>query len=64
MSDTVRIVIDPDKCTGSGECMKVCPEGAIVMKDGKACIDPGKCDSDGVCVPACPNQAIKVVVGD
>jgi len=64
MSDTTRVVIDPAKCTGSGECIKACPENAIVMKDGKACIDPDKCDLDGLCVPACPNQAIRAVTGD
>jgi NAD-dependent dihydropyrimidine dehydrogenase PreA subunit len=57
----VKVVVDPDKCTMSGECMKVCPVGAISVKDGKAYIDPDKCDFDGICIPACPKKAIHFV---
>ena len=58
---TMKIIINPDKCKLSGECIKVCPQKAISVKDGKAVIDYKKCDADGMCVPACPQDAIKLV---
>ena len=58
---TMKIIINPDKCKLSGECIKVCPQKAIFIKDGKAAIDYEKCDLDGMCVPACPLDAIKLV---
>jgi Fe-S-cluster-containing hydrogenase component 2 len=57
----MKIIINPDKCKLSGECIKVCPQKAISVKDGKAVIDYKKCDADGMCVPACPQDAIKLV---
>lgn len=61
MTDKMKVVIDPEKCQLSGECMKACPEKAIYVKDGKACIDQEKCDKDGLCIPACPHQAIELI---
>lgn len=58
---TMKVIINPDKCKLSGECMKVCPQKAIFVKDGKAVIDYERCDADGMCVPACPQDAIKPV---
>jgi Fe-S-cluster-containing hydrogenase component 2 len=57
----MKIIINPDKCKLSGECIKVCPQKAISVKDGKAVIDYERCDADGMCVPACPQDAIKLV---
>ena len=57
----IKIIIDPNRCKLSGECIKVCPQKAISAKDGKAVIDYEKCDSDGMCIPACPENAIKLV---
>ena len=57
----MKITINPDKCELSGECIKVCPQKAIFVKDGKAVIDYEKCDLDGMCVPACPQDAIELV---
>jgi Fe-S-cluster-containing hydrogenase component 2 len=57
----MKVIINPDKCKLSGECMKVCPQKAIFVKDGKAVIDYERCDADGMCVPACPQDAIKPV---
>jgi len=54
----MKIVIDLKKCCGSGECVKVCPHGALTLAGGKAVVDHGKCDLDGLCIPACPYGAI------
>ncbi len=61
MGDKKKIVIDPKKCRLSRACIKVCPEKAIYIKDGKAVIDYDKCTLDGICIPACPKGAIKAV---
>jgi heterodisulfide reductase subunit A len=61
--------VNPDRCTGSGECVKACAyEDAIrlesVMVDGqqvqRAVVSPANCTGCGVCVSACPNRAINV----
>ena len=56
-----KIVIDHGKCQVSGECMKVCPEKAISVVEGKVTIDYAKCDLDGMCIAACPHEAITLV---
>jgi ferredoxin len=51
-------VVDKEKCTGAGECVKVCPVEAIKLNDEKAVVDPDKCIECGACLGACPAQAI------
>jgi electron transport complex protein RnfB len=52
-------VVDQDACTGCQECLPVCPEQAIEMRDDKAFILSEKCTNCRVCIPACPVDAIK-----
>lgn len=54
----MKIFIDKNKCQGSGECIKVCPHGALQMNNGQAAVDHERCDLDGLCIPACPHDAI------
>jgi ferredoxin len=56
--------IDPTKCRLSGECIKICPQQAIFIKDGKAAIDLTRCDLDGMCIPSCPMEAISMHEAD
>jgi len=52
------------KCFGSGACVKVCPEGAIGIINGKGTlINPAHCIGHGACEPACPMKAVKLVFG-
>lgn len=60
----IKVVIYQDKCKLSGECIKVCPQKAISVKDSKTSIDYEKCDSDGICIPTCPEGAITTVESD
>lgn len=54
----MKMIIDAQKCTGSGECILVCPQNAITLVDGIASINHDLCDFDGLCIPACPHGAI------
>ncbi|MBW1981346.1 MAG: 4Fe-4S binding protein [Deltaproteobacteria bacterium] len=54
----MKIVVDPDKCIASGECVLACPQKAISIQEGTAVIDESICDLDGICIVACPEDAI------
>ncbi len=44
----------PRVCTQCGECMKVCPEGAIIRRDdGAFIVLIEKCTNCGECIPVC-----------
>ena len=45
-------------CLGFGDCAKVCPQGAISVKDGLARVDKSKCIGCGLCAKACPDHLI------
>jgi ferredoxin len=55
------IKINPEKCTGCGDCIPGCPEGALQVIDGKArLISDLFCDGLGACIGTCPQGAIEV----
>ncbi|HUT26687.1 MAG TPA: 4Fe-4S binding protein [Methanomassiliicoccales archaeon] len=55
------IKIDEEKCTGCGECILSCAEGAIVIKDGKAkVVKDMYCDGLGACLGHCPEGALSI----
>ena len=71
-----RAVIDPEKCTVSGECIKVCEVNAIdegpkrlpsmtcfamELLPGKSEVDQEKCNGCGECVSVCHSNAIEMV---
>ena len=47
-----------EKCTACGICIDVCPNGAIVMENGKAIVNNDFCRNCNVCIKACPADAI------
>ena len=56
------IEIDEEKCTGCGECIPNCHEGALQMIDGKArLISDLMCDGLGACIGHCPEGAIEII---
>lgn len=56
------IEIDEDKCTGCGQCVVACAEGAIEIRDGKAKIVRDLlCDGLGACIGECPEDALKII---
>lgn len=55
------IKIDEEKCTGCGECIPDCPEGALQVIDGKArLISDLFCDGLGACIKTCPTGAMSI----
>jgi NAD-dependent dihydropyrimidine dehydrogenase PreA subunit len=56
------ITIDTAKCTGCGNCIPDCPEGALQLIDGKArLVSDLFCDGLGACIGTCPEGAISVI---
>ena len=48
-------------CLGYGDCIRVCPQGAIAIENGVARVDPKKCIGCGICVRECPNGIIHLI---
>ncbi len=55
------IKINEEKCTGCGDCIPGCPEGALQVIDNKArLISDLFCDGLGACIGTCPQGAIEI----
>jgi Pyruvate/2-oxoacid:ferredoxin oxidoreductase delta subunit len=62
MAKRKMIKIDEEKCTGCGECVIACAEGALEIRDGKAkVISESFCDGLGACLGECPEGALTIV---
>ncbi|MDO9581749.1 MAG: 4Fe-4S binding protein [Desulfomicrobium sp.] len=56
------IEIDDEKCTGCGQCVTGCAEGALAIIDGKARIVRDMfCDGLGACIGHCPEDALHII---
>ncbi len=57
------IEIDEEKCTGCGQCIMACAEGALELVNGKAkVVSDVYCDGLGACIGDCPEGALSIVV--
>lgn len=58
-------VIDPNRCIGSGACVRSCPEHDILgLNNGRAVIiNASACIGHGACFRACPVEAISLFIG-
>jgi ferredoxin len=55
------IEIDEERCSGCGECVDACAEGAIRIIDGKArLVSETYCDGLGACLGECPEGALTI----
>ncbi len=53
----------PYACLGLEDCLEVCPQGAISIRqeNGVAVVDSEKCNGCGLCLPECPLNMIELV---
>lgn len=59
MVTRLMIHIDEDLCTGCGNCVPGCAEGALQIIDGKArLVSETYCDGLGACLGECPEGAL------
>ena len=59
------IEIDEERCTGCGNCVTSCSEGALAIVDGKAkVVNEVFCDGLGACIGDCPEDALRIVERD
>jgi len=59
--ELITYSIDPEKCTGCGACLKVCPVDAIAGEKKKAHqLEVGKCVKCGACFEACKFEAVTI----
>jgi len=54
------VTIDVDKCQGCGECVDICPNEVLELKDEKAVVANDDCAGCESCVETCPEEAITV----
>ena len=54
------IVVELEKCTGCGLCIKSCSFGALEVVDKKAVFTEERCTLCGICISACPTGAISM----
>lgn len=53
--------LDPDRCTGCGDCILRCPTGALGRRAGKAALlSPAACLYCAACEDVCPVGAIEL----
>ena len=60
----VTLRLDDGKCTGCGECTRVCPHGVFEMQRSKArIVRRDACIECGACANNCPPGALSVDAG-
>lgn len=60
MSEPVSTRIDPDKCSGCGQCLAVCPDRTLSLVAGRAAVTGEHCLQCGHCLAVCPTGAVTV----
>jgi len=60
MTPPVTTTIDPERCSGCGQCVSVCPDRTISLEEGRAVVSGDRCLACGHCLAICPSGAIRV----
>ncbi len=60
-TEAITALVDEEKCTGCGTCVKLCPYTAIRKDEhGVAKVNDVLCKGCGVCAASCPERAINM----
>ncbi len=51
-------LVDQDRCTGCGLCVKPGHCFAITLLEGKAVVDAARCYGCAICIALCPPKAL------
>ncbi len=60
VSPKIQILRDEKKCIHCQNCVKACPQHAVLNQDGTIVIDHQKCTGCGTCVNRCPSHALSL----
>lgn len=52
------IIIDTNRCTGCGQCLKICHEHCITMVENYPHVNLDYCSTCTQCIAVCPEQAV------
>jgi photosystem I iron-sulfur center len=53
-------IIDLERCSGCGLCVRVCPTSTLALRNGRAAVvRPAACEYTGLCELICPTAAIQ-----
>lgn len=55
-----ELMMNEEACIGCGACMQVCPEHAVIIRDGHMDTDRTKCKVCGKCTEVCYSEARKI----
>ncbi len=56
-----QVFLDAEKCNGCGKCVRVCPQGAIEICEGRSRTNRSICQGAGKCTEVCPNEARNIM---
>ncbi|HUI09491.1 MAG TPA: glycyl-radical enzyme activating protein [Bacteroidota bacterium] len=56
-----ELMLRPERCIACGDCMALCPHGAVSQRDGAYVTDPDLCARCGTCADACAAGAREIV---
>lgn len=64
LRNVVTLRLAPEKCTGCGKCLEVCPRNVLALQDKKLRLaEKDRCIECGACVRNCPFDALWVKTG-
>lgn len=64
LKDVVTLELNPERCTGCGMCLEVCPHAVLAKENGRVRIsDRDSCMECGACARNCPAEALSVQAG-
>jgi len=64
LRDVASLEFFPERCTGCGACLEVCPRNVFELRGGKAAVfDKDSCMECSACAMNCPSGALSVDKG-